>query len=134
MRYLLDTNICVYLIRQKSLKIIQHLTALAINDVGLPSIVVAELQYGVQKSADPHKNQQALLQFLTPYGIVDFDESAAIAYGQIRVDLEQRGLPIGPLDLLIAAQALSRNLILVTNNTREFTRIAPLQVEDWSLL
>lgn len=134
MRYLLDTNICVHLIRQKSLKIIQHLTALAINDVGLPSIVVAELQYGVQKSADRHKNQQALLQFLTPYGIVDFDESAAIAYGQIRADLEQRGLPIGPLDLLIAAQALSRNLILVTNNTREFTRIAQLQVEDWSLL
>lgn len=134
MRYLLDTNICIHIIRQKSLKLIQHITSLAIHDVVLPAIVVAELQYGVQKSADPHKNQQALLQFLTPYVIVDFDEAAALAYGRIRADLEQRGLPIGPLDLLIAAQALSRNLILVTNNTREFTRIARLQVEDWSLL
>lgn len=74
------------------------------------------------------------MQFLTPYVIVDFDQVAAIAYGKIRADLERRGLPIGPLDLLIAAQALSRNLILVTNNTREFSRVAQLQIEDWTLL
>jgi len=134
MKYLLDTNICIHIIRHKSMKIIQHLTSLAIGDVGLPAIVVAELQYGVQKSTDPNKNQQALLQFLTPYVIVDFDQVAAIAYGKIRVDLERRGLPMGPLDLLIAAQALSRNLILVTNNTREFSRVAQLQIEDWTLL
>jgi len=134
MKYLLDTNICIHIIRHKSLKIIQHLTTLAISDVGLPAVVVAELQYGVQKSADPNKNQQALLQFLTPYVIVDFDQVAAITYGGIRADLERRGLSIGPLDMLIAAQAISRNLILVTNNTREFSRLAQSQLEDWTLL
>ena len=134
MKYLLDTNICIHIIRHKSTKIIQHLTSLTIGDVGLPSIVVAELQYGVQKSMDTNKNQQALLQFLIPFVIVDFDQAAAVTYGAIRADLERRGLPIGPLDLLIAAQAISRNLILVTNNTREFARLAQLQLEDWTLL
>ena len=134
MKYLLDINICIHIIRHKSTKIIQHITALTIGEVGLPAIVVAELQYGVQKSADPNKNQQALTQFLMPFVIVDFDQVAAINYGIIRSDLERRGLPIGPLDLLIAAQTISRNLILVTNNTREFSRLTQLQLEDWTQL
>jgi tRNA(fMet)-specific endonuclease VapC len=134
MRYLLDTNICIHIIRHKSSKMIQHLTPLAIDDVGIPAIVLAELQYGIEKSVDPNRNQQALLQFLTPFVTVEFDQVDAITYGKIRADLERRGLPIGPLDQLIAAQAISRNLILVTNNTREFSRLAQLQLEDWTLL
>lgn len=134
MKYLLDTNICIHVIRHKSSKIIQHLTSLAIDDVGISALVLAELQYGIEKSVDPNRNQQALLQFLTPFVTVEFNQADAITYGKIRADLERRGLPIGPLDQLIAAQALSRNLILVTNNTREFARIALLQLEDWTLL
>lgn len=134
MKYLLDTNICIHVIRHKSSKIIQHLTSLAIDDVGIPAIVLAELQYGIEKSVDPNRNQQALLQFLTPFVTVEFNQVDAITYGKIRADLERRGLPIGPLDQLIAAQAISRNLILVTNNTREFSRIAQLSLEDWTLL
>lgn len=134
MKYLLDTNICIHVIRHKSSKIIQHLTSLAIDDVGVSAIVLAELQYGIEKSVDPNRNQQALLQFLTPFVTVEFNQADAITYGKIRADLERRGLPIGPLDQLIAAQAISRNLILVTNNTREFNRIALLQLEDWTLL
>lgn len=134
MKYLLDTNICIHVIRHKSSKIIHHLTSLAIDDVGVSAIVLAELQYGIEKSVDPNRNQQALLQFLTPFVTVEFNQADAITYGKIRADLERRGLPIGPLDQLIAAQALSRNLILVTNNTREFSRVAQLQLEDWTLL
>ena len=134
MKYLLDTNICIHIIRHKSAKIIHHLTALTVGEVGLPAIVVAELQYGVQKSADPQRNQHALTQFLMPLVIVEFDQLAAIHYGLIRIDLERRGQPIGPLDLLIAAQALSQKLTLVTNNTREFSRVTQLQLEDWTLL
>ncbi len=131
MKYLLDTNICIYLIRQKSPAIVKHLTALSIGEVGLPTIVVAELHYGVEKSNDPPRNRQALEQFLTPFVIVDFDQAAATTYGAIRADLARRDLLIGPLDMLIAAQAISRNLILVTNNRRDFSTLAQLQIEDW---
>jgi tRNA(fMet)-specific endonuclease VapC len=132
MNYLLDTNICVLLIRQKSSQILARLTSHPITDIGISAITVAELQYGVQKSSHPSQNQQALDQFLLPLTIVPFDEQDAVAYGQIRTYLEAQGLPIGALDTLIAAQAVQYNLILVTNNAREFARVPGLTLEDWA--
>jgi tRNA(fMet)-specific endonuclease VapC len=132
MNYLLDTNICVLLIRQKSQQVLTKLTSYPITDIGISAITVAELQYGVQKSSRPAQNQQALDQFLLPLTIIPFDENDAVAYGQIRTDLEAQGLPIGALDTLIAAQAVQYNLILVTNNVREFARIPGLALEDWT--
>ncbi len=132
MKYMLDTNICVYLIRKKNPVLIQKLAGYPVLDIGLSSITVAELQFGVQKSSQPTQNQQALDQFLVPFTIVDFDYEAATAYGRIRAYLEAQGTPIGSLDTLIAAQALSQGLTLVTNNTREFSRIPDLLLEDWS--
>lgn len=132
MNYLLDTNICVLLIRQKSPQVLTQLTSHPITDIGISAVTVAELQYGVQKSSRPAQNQQALDQFLLPLTIIAFDENDAVAYGQIRANLEAEGLPTGALDTLIAAQAVQHNLILVTNNVREFARVPGLAIEDWA--
>ena len=132
MNYLLDTNICVLLIRQKSPQVLARLTKYGLADVGISVITVAELQYGVHKSSQIQQNQQALDQFLLPLTILPFDADAALSYGQIRAALERQGLPIGSLDTLIAACALSAQLTLVTNNVREFSRVAGLKIEDWT--
>ena len=134
MNYLLDTNICVLLIRQKSPQVLTKLTSHPITDITISAITVAELQYGVQKSSRPAQNQQALDQFLLPLSIIPFDENDAVSYGQIRTNLEVQGLPIGALDTLIATQAVQYSLILVTNNVREFARIPGLVIEDWTKL
>jgi tRNA(fMet)-specific endonuclease VapC len=102
-----------------------------LGQVGISSIAVSELQYGVSKSKRKNENQQRLDEFLLPFEIVPYDEKASRQYGDIRADLEKRGVVIGPLDLLIAAQAVSRDLVLVTNNEKEFERIKSLEVENW---
>ncbi len=132
MNYLLDTNICVLLIRQKSPQLLAHLTTYGLADVGISVITVAELQYGVHNSSQIQQNQQALDQFLLPLTILPFDAAATLSYGQIRATLERQGLPIGLLDTLVAAHALSARLTLVTNNVREFSRVNGLQIEDWT--
>lgn len=131
MRYLLDTNICIYIIKQKPQKVLDKFQTLSISDVGISSITVAELEYGVAKSQQQEKNRTALLQFLLPLEIVDFNAAAATNYGSIRSDLETRGIIIGAMDMLIAAHALSLGVILVTNNVREFSRIPTLLLENW---
>ncbi len=131
MRYLLDTNICIYLIKQKPQKVLDKFQTLSISDVGISSITVAELEYGVVKSQQQEKNRTALLQFLLPLEIVDFNQASAMIYGSIRSDLEIRGLIIGAMDILIAAHALSLGVTLVTNNIREFSRIPTLLLENW---
>jgi tRNA(fMet)-specific endonuclease VapC len=131
MIYLLDTSICVALIRRNAPPVLERLKAERPGTVGVSSLTVAELAYGVARSARPEQNQAALEQFLLPLEILDFDMRAALAYGRIRRALERRGLPIGSMDLLIGAHALSANLTLVTNNTREFARIEGLALEDW---
>ncbi len=131
MNYLLDTNICIYLIRQKPADVLARFNAHAVGDIGVSAITVAELQFGVQKSRYPERNQQALEQFLLPLAIADFGYDAALAYGRIRALLERGGTPIGALDTLIAAHALSLNVTLVTNNRGEFARIPELKVENW---
>jgi tRNA(fMet)-specific endonuclease VapC len=131
MKYLLDTNICIALIRQRPAGLLQRLTALEPGEVGLSSITLAELIYGAAKSFQTEQNLAALEQFLLPLELVNFDESAATAYGQIRAGLEREGKVIGSMDMLIAAHALSLNTILVTNNIKEFGRVSGLLLEDW---
>ncbi len=131
MDYILDTNICIYIIKRRPLSVFEKLNETPSSRIFISSITVAELEYGVRKSATPEKNQAALTHFLEPFSILNFDTKAAIEYGVIRYDLERKGLPIGSLDLLIAAHAKSLNLLLVTNNESEFRRVANLKVENW---
>lgn len=131
MKFLLDTNICIYIIKQKPLEVLHKFNTYQVGDIGISSITVAELEFGVQKSQYPAKNQQALAQFLLPLEIVNFDRAAATIYGDIRARLEKEGTPIGSLDTLIAAQALSLPVTLITNNIKEFSRVPNLKSENW---
>ena len=132
MKYLLDTNICIYLIRQQPEKVIREMAKQQIGDVGISSVTVAELQYGVAKSVYIERNRAALEQFLAPLVIADFDATAAMVYGVTRASLERHGTSIGSLDTLIAAHALSLDVALVTNNEREFGRLPDLRVVNWA--
>jgi tRNA(fMet)-specific endonuclease VapC len=131
MRYMLDTNICIALIKRKPPKAIRRFDRLSAGDVGISGITLAELRYGVAKSQNIDRNTQALEEFLLPLEIADFDEGAASAYGTVRADLENAGQPIGPLDTLIGTHAQSLKAVLVTDNTAEFRRIRGLKVENW---
>ncbi len=131
MRYLLDTNICIYIMNRRPLTVIRKFKQFDIGDIGISSITVSELYYGAKKSNRLEENIQRLWAFLMPFEVVSYDGAAANAYGDIRVDLERKGAVIGPLDMLIAAHALSLGLILVTNNVKEFQRISSLSVENW---
>ncbi len=131
MTYLLDTNICIYVIRGRPPQVLARLQRCALGEIGLSTVTLAELQYGVAKSAFPARNQQALDAFTLPLEIVPFDTAATRAYGPLRAALERHGTPIGAMDLLIAAHALSLDVTLATNNTREFARVPGLRVENW---
>lgn len=131
MTYLLDTNICIYIIKKKPIEVLQKFRSYPIGEIGISSISVAELMFGVQKSQYKSRNERALEKFLIPLIIREFDYKAASVYGKIRSQLEKTGQPIGPLDTLIAAHALSLNLILVTNNIREFKKVPGLRVTNW---
>jgi tRNA(fMet)-specific endonuclease VapC len=130
--HLLDTNICVAVIRQRSPRILAKLQRMAPGSVGISIITVSELQCGAAKSLNPQRNHAALEQFLLPLEILDYNSAAASHYGEVRARLEKAGTPIGPLDTLIAAHAKSLNVTLVTNNLAEFRRVAGLKVEDWT--
>jgi len=131
MRFMLDTDSCIALIKRKPAKMLDKLTSHAPGDIGLSTVTLAELRYGVAKSAQKERNNQALDEFLLPLEIADFDEMSAGAYGEVRAALEKAGTPIGPLDTQIGAHALSLGAVLVTRNTREFRRVPGLAVEDW---
>lgn len=132
MRYLLDTDICINLIRKRPPHLLQRFTNYATTDIAVSSITIAELRYGVYRSSKQLQNQQALEQFLIPLVLLDFDYDASVAYGRLRAYLEAQGTPIGALGILIAAHALSRQLTVITNNTREFARVPELVVENWA--
>lgn len=132
MNFLLDTDICIYLIKRRSLQIEDHLRQQALGDVGISAITAAELLYGAEKSERKEQNLAALERFLLPLVIADFDMAAAATYGQIRAFLEGRGTPIGSLGVLIAGHALSLNATLVTHNTAVFGRVPGLRIEDWA--
>jgi len=131
MEFLLDTNTCIYIIKQKPLHVFERFSALPLGAVGISSITLAELQFGVANSSQPDKNQAALNHFLIPLDILSFDAAASREYGKIRAQLEKAGNIIGSLDMLIASHARSQHLILVTNNVREFSRVQDLKIENW---
>ena len=129
--YLLDTNTCIFIKNKKPLHVLERLRSVLDQNVFLSSITVAEMQYGVYNSQNIEKNRISLTEFLAPFQIKDFDDRDAEFFGKIRSKLRKEGNLIGPYDMLIAAQALSRKLILVTNNVNEFERIPDLIIEDW---
>lgn len=133
MKLLLDTNICIYIIKQQPASVLKHFLEYQIGDIGISSITLSELRYGVAKSQHQDKNSKALDQFITPLEVVPFDDAAALAYGSIRATLEKAGTPIGAMDMLIAAHAVALGVPLVTNNTREFERVVGLAVLDWTV-
>ncbi len=131
MRFMLDTDTCIALIKRKPASILRRLAALAPGEAGISAVTLAELRFGAAKSAQPEKNGQALDEFLLPLEVADFDEPATLIYGTIRAGLERAGTPIGPLDTQIGAHALSLGAALISHNTREFRRIPGLTVVDW---
>lgn len=132
MKLMLDTNICIYIIKQQPVTVLKRFLEYQIGDIGISSITLSELRYGVAKSTHQEKNTKALDEFITPLEVVSFDEEAAHVYGEIRAALEKAGTPIGAMDMLIAAHAVSLGIPLVTNNTREFVRIPTLNIIDWT--
>jgi tRNA(fMet)-specific endonuclease VapC len=128
---MLDTNICIYLIKQKPGVVLERFKQTDISEISISSITLSELFYGVSKSSKPEQNLMALTQFAAPLEILPFGSEAAQFYGALRAHLEILGAPIGSLDMLIAAHAISLSITLVTNNEKEFTRIPDLKIENW---
>lgn len=129
--YLLDSNICIYIINKRSRDIVEKIERYSPPDIKLSAISFAELEYGVSKSKNREKNRKALLHFASAFDILSFTDEDAEVYGLIRADLEKNGIVIGPYDMQIAAQALVRDLVLVTNNVKEFCRVKNLKIENW---
>jgi len=132
MKYLLDTNICIYIINEKPEKVLRKFEQYPVYEFGISSITHAELQYGVEKSKNKNTNQNALDEFLLPLTILPFHGKKLVTcYGEIMALLEFKGKTIGPLDMLIAAHALGLHLTIISNNIREFSRIPNLKCENW---
>ena len=129
--YLLDTNICIYIINNRPEYVRAKLKRIDNRAIYLSTISFAELQYGAYKSSRPQNSKQALLDFVKLFTFLDFTTEDAEAFGAIRAYLERKGTVIGAYDMQIAAQAMTRNLILITNNSREFRRIPLLKLENW---
>lgn len=130
--WLLDTNICLYVIKQKPRAVLDRFRGVDIASIAISSVTLAELEYGVAKSSRPEQNREALAALIAPLTVEPFDDGAAAQYGHLRAELERRGRPIGSLDMLIAAHALSLGRTLVTNDEREFSRVPDLSVENWA--
>lgn len=132
MKYYLDSNICIFFLRNREGVVAQKIASAGREDIKIPSMVKGELLTGAMKSARREQNIVEVMDFLDNYEIVPFDSEAAEVYGEIKSWLELRGTPIGFNDMIIAATALANNGILVTNNTREFSRIPGLMLDDWT--
>ncbi|AVQ11278.1 Twitching motility protein PilT [Leptospira santarosai] len=130
--YLLDTNICIFLIKKKSQKLLDKLKKNFNKGLYISSLTLAELEFGIENSEQKEKNRVSLIEFLSIFEILPFVQSDAQAFGILKADLKKSGNPIGSIDALLAAQALSRALVLITNNTKEFKRVKNLCIEDWS--
>jgi tRNA(fMet)-specific endonuclease VapC len=122
----------MYIIKKKPEKVLGRLKNARVSDIGVSSITLSELEYGAAKSSRPDQNRIALTEFLAPIEILPYDDMAAQEYGRIRATLERQGTPIGSMDMLIAAHALSLNCTLVTNNEREFSHVPSLKIENWA--
>lgn len=132
MKWMLDTDTCIAIIKGKSASVLKKLRGKSVGQVGISSITFAELAFGAAKSTRRDEAQAALTEFLLALEVASFDSAAAESYGELRASLEKRGTPMGPLDTLIAAHAVALDAVLVTHNTREFRRIDTLRVEDWT--
>ncbi|PIW09645.1 MAG: VapC toxin family PIN domain ribonuclease [Comamonadaceae bacterium CG17_big_fil_post_rev_8_21_14_2_50_60_13] len=132
MSYMLDTNICIYIINARPPAVLERFRRERLGSISISSVTAAELAFGVAKSGSA-RNREALEMFLAPLEVLPFDASAIWHYGDLRAALERRGEPIGALDTMIAAHAMASNTILVTNNTREFARVAGLRLENWAI-
>ena len=132
MKLMLDTNVCIYLIKEHPASVLERFVSHPVGDVGISVITLAELEYGVTKSSRPARNREALEQFASPLEVAAFDRPASTAYGKLRATLEKKGQPIGSLDLLLAAHALSLDVRLVTHNVKEFGKVPDLRIEDWA--
>ena len=131
--YLLDTNICIFAIKKRPEIVLMKLKEKISDGIYISSLTVAELEFGVENSKRIEKNRIALIKFLSIFNILNFDDTDAIAYGRLKTDLRKQGRIIGPIDMLLAAQALNKELIFVTNNVKEFERVRGLKIEDWSI-
>ena len=131
MKYMLDTNICIYLIKHKPPQVFEKLQEHNPDEICISAVTYAELVHGVEKSKAVERNRLALTILLSNIEILDFDMKAAEEYGRIRADLEKKGTPIGPLDMMIAGHAKSLGYTVVTNNLGEFKRVEGLQYENW---
>jgi tRNA(fMet)-specific endonuclease VapC len=131
MRFMLDTHLCIDLMRGKSAAAFKRLRTLGVDEAGISTITLAELRYGAAKSARPAHHEALIIAFCAPLAIAPFDARASETYGNVRAALEAAGTPIGPLDTLIAAHALSVGATIVTANVREFQRVRGLAVENW---
>ena len=132
MKYMLDTNICIYTIKHKPPEVIKNFLRHNPDEMCISSITYAELMHGVEKSQAVERNRMAITLFLSAITILPFNQYAAEEYGKVHAELERNGTPIGPMDMLIAGHARAEELVLVTNNTREFFRVENLEVEDWT--
>ena len=132
MRYMLDTNIVAFAKNNRPEIVLERMRRFDPGDLCVSAVTLAELEYGVFNSSNPERNQLALTLFLANIDVIPFDDDAAVEYGRIRADLKRKGTPIGANDLMIAAHAKSLGMTLVTNNTREFSRVEGLILEDWA--
>lgn len=131
MRYMLDTNLCIDLMRGRAAAAFKRLRKLKVDEAGISTVTLAELWYGASKSSRPAHHRFLILSFCAPLTLADFDGQAAEKYGSIRAALERAGTPIGPLDTLIAAHSMALEVTLVTANTRESQRVQGLSVQNW---
>ncbi len=131
--YLLDTNICIFAIKKKPEILLKRIQENFTQGIYISSLTVAELEFGVENSQKIEQNRFALLKFLSIFKILNFDDSDAVDYGKLRADLKKQGRLIGPIDMLLAGQALNKDLVLVTNNIKEFERVKGLKIEDWTI-
>jgi tRNA(fMet)-specific endonuclease VapC len=132
MGFMLDTNACVDLIRNQDARMLRRMKRRRPDELCVSSVTLSELEYGAAKSANPEKNRLALAEFMTPLNVLPYDDTVAPVYGRVRAALEKEGTPIGPLDTMIAAHALSQGLTVVTDNEREFRRVSGLKVQNWA--
>lgn len=131
--YLLDTNICIFAIKRRPVKVLEKIKSHFENGIYISSLTIAELEFGVSNSQRPEENRMALIEFLSIFDYLSYDDEDAIQYGKLKTHLRQAGTTIGPIDLLLASQALSKGLVMVTNNTREFIRVPELEIQDWTI-
>ena len=129
---MLDSNICIYIMKETPAHVAQKLKAFHLGDITISSIVFSKLSYGIHKSVQFRKNLESLEKFVTPIEILPYGREAAFLYGELRAGLEKKGMPIGQLDTMIAAHAIIEDAVLVTNNLREFSRIKNLKCENWA--